>query len=207
MATENAIAHHDEHRDDEGSRIGMWLFLVTELLLFGGMFFVFAVYKYVHYDAFHLASKELSALVGTINTIVLLTSSLTIALSIKAMEDGRKTLSLVLQSTTLVFALVFLVNKYFEWSAKISHGTYPGSEEMMSRPNGEILFFGLYYVMTGLHALHVIVGLIIIAVMILFTVRGSIDRDRHVHLVNAGLYWHLVDVIWIFLFPLFYLIA
>lgn len=194
-------------RDDEGSRLGMWLFLFTELLLFGGMFLLYAVYKFTYYDAFHLAAQELNTLLGALNTVILLTSSLTIALAIAAIQRGSVKLSIFMQGLTLLFAGGFLVNKFFEWAAKINHGIYPGSEELLSKGNGEILFFGLYYVMTGLHGLHVIIGMVIIAVMMVFTIKGSINQDTFVRLESAGLYWHLVDVIWIFLFPLFYLIA
>lgn len=198
---------HHVHRDDEGSRLGMWLFLFTELLLFGGMFLLFAVYKFLHYEEFHKAATELNALVGTLNTVILLTSSLTMALSITALQKGKRNLSILLQLATIAMAFGFLINKYVEWSAKISHGIYPGSEDLLSRGNGEILFFGLYYVMTGLHALHVIIGVAIIGVMTWFTARRSINPDNYVRLEAAGLYWHLVDIIWIFLFPLFYLIS
>ena len=108
---------------------------------------------------------------------------------------------------TLVLAFGFLVNKYFEWSAKIHHGIYPGSETLLAKPSGEIIFFGLYYVMTGLHALHVIIGMVLISVMMRFSYTNVITPDSYVKLESAGLYWHLVDIIWIFLFPLFYLIT
>jgi len=100
-----------------------------------------------------------------------------------------------------------MVNKYFEWGAKFHHGIYPGSDTLLSKPSGEILFFGLYYVMTGLHGLHVIIGVVIIAFMTRFTLKDVITHDNYVKLEAAGLYWHLVDIIWIFLFPLFYLIT
>lgn len=206
MSSSEHTIHH-VHRDDEGSRLGMWLFLFTELLLFGGMFLLFAVYKFLHYEEFHKAATELNALVGTLNTVILLTSSLTMALSITALQKGKRNLSILLQLATIAMAFGFLINKYVEWSAKISHGIYPGSEDLLSRGNGEILFFGLYYVMTGLHALHVVIGVAIIGVMTWFTARRSINPDNYVRLEAAGLYWHLVDIIWIFLFPLFYLIS
>jgi len=195
------------HRDDEGSRLGMWLFLFTELLLFGGMFLVYAVYKFSHAEEFHLAAKELNTLFGALNTIILLTSSLTMVLAIVAIKRGQKYLSLFFQLMTLAMALGFLVNKYFEWMAKISHGIYPGSEQLLEKSNGEILFFGLYYVMTGLHGLHIVIGMAVIAYMTWFTWKDKINQDQYVRLESAGLYWHLVDIIWIFLFPLFYLIS
>jgi len=195
------------HRDDEGSRLGMWLFLFTELLLFGGMFLVYAVYKFIHTEQFHIAAKELNTLFGALNTIILLTSSLTIVLAIVAISKGQKYLSLFFQLMTLAMAAGFLVNKFFEWSAKISHGIYPGSDALLEKESGEILFFGLYYVMTGLHGLHVIIGMVLIGVMTWWTWKEKINQDSFVKLESAGLYWHLVDVIWIFLFPLFYLIG
>ena len=205
-STEQTAAAHI-HRDDVGSRMGMWLFLFTELLLFGGMFLLYSVYRYEYPDAFHIAAKELNTIMGAFNTAVLLTSSMTMALSIVAIQRDKKTLSVVLQGITIFLALFFLVNKYFEWTAKIHHGIYPGSEELLSKSSGEILFFGLYYVMTGLHGLHVVVGMVLIAVMTRMTWKGTIAHDNYVRLENAGLYWHLVDIIWIFLFPLFYLIT
>lgn len=205
-STEHTSATH-VHRDDVGSRMGMWLFLFTELILFGGMFLLYSVYRFQYADAFHLAAKELNTIMGAFNTAVLLTSSLTMALSIVAIQRNQKTLSMLLQMITIFLALFFLVNKYFEWTAKFHHGIYPGSEELLSKDSGEILFFGLYYVMTGLHGIHVIVGMVLIAVMTRMTRKDIITKDSYVRLENAGLYWHLVDIIWIFLFPLFYLIT
>jgi len=203
--THTSAAH--VHRDDVGSRMGMWLFLFTELLLFGGMFLLYSVYRFQYADQFHIAAKELNTILGAFNTAVLLTSSLTMALSIVAIQRDQKSLSLFMQVITIVLALFFLVNKYFEWTAKFHHGIYPGGEELLSKSSGEILFFGLYYVMTGLHGVHVIVGMFLIAVMARMTRKGTITPNNYVRLENAGLYWHLVDIIWIFLFPLFYLIT
>ncbi|MCC6551289.1 MAG: cytochrome c oxidase subunit 3 [Ignavibacteriaceae bacterium] len=206
-STEHTAGVSHVHRDDEGARLGMWLFLFTELLLFGGLFLLYSVYRYLNQDAFHLAAKELNTLFGTFNTVILLTSSLTMALAIAAIQRGKKTLSVVLQLATLFMAFGFLVNKYIEWTAKIHHGIYPGSEILLDKSSGEILFFGLYYSMTGLHGLHVIIGMALIGYMTRLTVNGVINKDSFVKLESAGLYWHLVDLIWIFLFPLFYLIT
>ncbi|MCZ7610902.1 MAG: cytochrome c oxidase subunit 3 family protein [Ignavibacterium sp.] len=195
------------HRDDIGARMGMWLFLFTELLLFGGMFILYSIYRFTYPDAFHLAAKELNTIIGAFNTAILLTSSLTMALSIAAIQRNQKSLSIFLQFITIVLALGFMVNKYFEWGAKFSHGIYPGSDVLLSKPAGEIIFFGLYYVMTGLHGIHVIIGIVLIAIMMRFTSKGIIKSDSYVKLETIGLYWHLVDIIWIFLFPLFYLIT
>ncbi len=207
MSSTEHIAGTHVHRDDVGSRMGMWLFLFTELILFGGMFLLYSVYRFQYADEFHLAAKELNTIMGAFNTAVLLTSSLTMVLAIIAIQRNQKTLSILLQLITIFLALFFLVNKYFEWTAKFHHGIYPGSEELLSKSSGEILFFGLYYVMTGLHGIHVIVGMVLIAVMTRMTRKDIITKDSYVRLESAGLYWHLVDIIWIFLFPLFYLIT
>lgn len=206
MSSQDHAAAH-VHRDDIGARMGMWLFLFTELLLFGGMFFLYSVYRFVNQEAFHIAAKELNTIIGMFNTAILLTSSLTMALSIAAIQKNNRNLSVFFQLLTIVLAFGFMVNKYFEWTAKFHHGIFPGGEELLAKSQGEILFFGLYYVMTGLHGLHVIIGVVLIGFMTRLTVKGVINQDSYVKLEAAGLYWHLVDIIWIFLFPLFYLIT
>jgi len=201
------IAHHAEHRDDEGSKLGIWLFIFTELLFFGGLFITYAVYRHGNAEAFHLAGKELDVTLGTINTVILLISSMTIAMATTAIQKKDKRTTLILIGITLLLALAFLVNKYFEWSAKIGHGIWPGSPLLEELGRGDTLFFGLYYFMTGLHALHIIIGMVLIAVILVRVRKDKITHDNFQLLENGGLYWHLVDLIWIFLFPLFYLIA
>ena len=204
--SETAVPHN-EHRDDLGSKLGMWLFIFTELLLFGGLFIVYSVYRYKHAQAFSLAADELNVTMGTINTVILLVSSMTIAMATTAIQKKDKRTTLILVGTTMVFALVFLVNKYFEWSGKISHGLYPGSPVLEELGQGDILFFGLYYFMTGLHAVHIIVGMVVLGFGFLFVWKDKLTFDNFQLLENGGLYWHPVDIIWIFLFPLFYLIT
>lgn len=201
-------AHNEHvHYDAEASKIGMWLFIFTELLLFGGLFIVYSVYRFMNQEAFHLAAEELNTTIGAINTVLLLVSSMTIAVSTTTLQLKKKGLTLFLLGITVIIGVVFLVNKYFEWGAKIEHGIWPGSEHLKTAfSQGEILFFGLYYVMTGLHALHIIIGLIIILFAVHRVYKGTVNENRAALLENAGLYWHLVDLIWIFLFPLFYLI-
>jgi len=184
----------------------MWLFLFTELLLFGGLFLVYSIYRYMNADAFLNASYELNVVMGTVNTIVLLTSSLTVAMSITALQKGNVKLSLALIWATIVFAGVFLVIKYFEWTTKFDHGLFPGMDHYNHLEPGEKLFFFLYYFMTGLHGLHVIIGGIVLGFVIRGIKKGTVNQGRFIFLENGGLYWHLVDIIWIFLFPLFYLI-
>jgi len=204
--TSEAQAIDTIHRDDTGSRMGLWLFLFSELILFGGMFIVYAVYRFLHPEEFRLAAAELDPFMGTINTMILLTSSLTVALSITAIQRGKKYISMTFVGTTLVLALTFLIIKYFEWSHKISLGIFPKSPELTNKPEGEILYFGLYYVMTGLHAFHVIVGIVVLVFMLIFISKEIVRKESYVKLEAGALYWHLVDIIWIFLFPLFYLI-
>jgi cytochrome c oxidase subunit 3 len=195
------------HRDDLASKTGMWFFLFTEMLLFGGLFVVYSVYRYRNPVAFHLAAKELSVFIGTINTIILLISSTTIAMSITALQKKNKKFALLLLGITIMLGLAFLVNKYFEWGEHLKEHIYPGSAVLALRGHGDVLFYGLYFFMTGLHALHIIVGLVFIIVIAVSIFRDNINSDNYVLLENSGLYWHLVDLIWIFLFPLFYLIT
>jgi cytochrome c oxidase subunit 3 len=205
---EEKIHTEQNHYDPEASKIGMWLFIFTELLLFGGLFIIYSVYRFMNHDAFHLAAEELDLKIGTINTLLLLTSSMTIAMSVSAIQYKNKKLTLALLGITFVFGLIFLVNKYFEWGVKFEHGIWPGSHHLIEdMGQGEILFFGLYFVMTGLHALHIIIGMVIMSVAFFKVRSGKVHAGRYALLENAGLYWHLVDLIWIFLFPLFYLIT
>jgi cytochrome c oxidase subunit 3 len=193
--------------DYTGKKIGMWLFLFTELLFFGGMFLLYSVFRSQYPAEFHSAAQEENLLLGSVNTTILLTSSFTIAVAIAAIRKGNKILSLYMQTTTIMFGICFLIIKYFEWSAKISKGIYPDSPTLLNRGKGDILFFSLYYVMTGIHGIHVLIGVIAIAIMFVYTRRGVIDRDNFAKLENTGLYWHFVDIVWIYLFPLFYLIT
>lgn len=203
--------HHVEHPDMydvESSKIGMWLFIFTELLLFGGLFIVYSVYRYLNADAFHLAAEELNTSIGAFNTVILLISSMTIAMSTTALQKGHKKVAIGLVAVTFLIGLGFLINKWFEWGVKFDHGIWPGSEYMLeTMSQGEILFFGLYFIMTGVHALHIIIGLAIMVFAIRGINNGKVHAERPSMLDNCGLYWHLVDLIWIFLFPLFYLIS
>jgi len=195
------------HHDYAGSKIAMWLFLFSEICLFGGLFLLYSAYRAKYPHEFHDAGNELNFVIGVINTLVLLTSSLSMAASITALQKGSRRLAMLLVGVTVAFGAVFLVNKYFEWMVKIHHGLYPNGPELLKRPPGEILFFGLYFTMTGLHGLHVIAGMVVLSIMLVLMVRNRIRQDDYGKLENAGLYWHLVDVIWIFLLNLFYLAA
>jgi cytochrome c oxidase subunit 3 len=197
----------EEARDYTGAKLGMWLFILSELILFGGLFILYAVYRYKNPVDFHHASRELEVILGTLNTIILLTSSLSVAACIAAIQRGQRKLSVSLLMATMALGLLFLVNKAFEWGSKIEHGIYPNSQALLVRAKGEVLFYGLYYVMTGLHGLHVLVGICVLCVMLILLLKEKINQTHFTTLENSGLYWHLVDIIWIFLYPLFYLIT
>lgn len=190
-----------------GSRVGMWLFISTEILLFGGLFLLYSMYRFKNPLDFHAGSMELSRFFGTINTLFLITSSFTVVLAVRALRQNLPQRAGLFILATIGFALAFLVVKTIEWSAKFEHGLYPNAAVLLSRPRGEELYFGLYFMMTGLHALHVIAGAGVLAFTFAWIKRGRVTSGRPILLENAGLFWHLVDVIWIFLFPLFYLIT
>lgn len=195
------------HRGEDRSKLGMWLFLLSEIVLFGGLFLLYSVYRFKYPSAFHLAAEELNRPFGTINTLLLITSSLTMALSIASLKKGILRSSLIFLASTVVLGGVFLGNKYFEWLGKIHHEIYPGSPRLLERDSGEVLFYGLYYSMTGLHGLHVLVGLVVLSLMGILILKGRVNEGNLAPLENSGLYWHLVDILWVFLFPLFYLIT
>jgi cytochrome c oxidase subunit 3 len=195
------------HKDYEGAKLGMWIFLFTEILLFGGLFILYSAYRAKYPLDFHNGGQHLNTLIGVTNTIILLTSSLTVAAAITAIQKNNRRLSILCLAATILFGAIFLMNKYIEWSAEIQHGFYPNSPVLLRRPGGTQLFFGLYYSMTGLHGLHVLAGIIVMSVMLTLVARGKITGTDYTKLENTGLYWHLVDIIWIFLLPLLYLAA
>lgn len=192
--------------DKIGVRTGMWLFLYSEIILFGGLFVLYAAYFHRYPEFFVEGGKELNRIFGTLNTVVLLVSSFTVAASITAVQRARKKQAIGFLLFSLFCGFIFLVNKYFEWGAKFHHDIYPNSDTLTSGEPGLNIFFGLYYVITGLHGLHVIIGMILLGVALTFVIKGRITANKFAMLENAGLYWHLVDLIWIFVFPLFYLV-
>ena len=185
----------------------MWLFLFSEMLLFGGLFLLYGAAMRRYPREFHIAAGEMSTLFGGMNTAILLSSSLSMALSVAALKKKEKARSMWFLLGTILLACAFLSNKYLEWTEKIHHGFYPNAPELLALSKGEILFFDLYYIMTGLHGLHVAVGAALF-IVVWFLIRGDrIHSGKPAFLENCGLYWHLVDIIWIYLFPLFYLIT
>ncbi len=196
------------HRIDYvGAKMGMWIFLFTEVIFFGGLFLLYSVFRSKYAPEFHNSATELDLFLGAANTAVLLTSSMTMALSIAFIRRQKKGLSMLCQGITIALGALFLVNKYIEWGAHIGQGIYPHSPLLAQMGRGKIIFFSLYYVMTGIHGLHVLIGVFVISGTLFFTAREIIKKNDFVKLENTGLYWHFVDIIWIYLFPLFYLIT
>ena len=200
------VPNSGHNRDDEGKKLGMWLFLFTEILLFGGLFMVYAIYRFQYFDQFKIIAEHMNITLGAINTVILIASSLTVAMSITAIKKGHDNIAVLLLLVTILLALGFMVNKYFEWSSHIHHGYFMGKDVFNELIRGEGMFLFLYYFMTGLHGLHVIVGAVLLSITIYRIMHDRINKDNYVFQENAGLYWHLVDLIWIYLFPLFYLL-
>lgn len=196
----------------DAAKLGMWLFLITEVLLFSAMFVAYTVFRTWHPETFQVVSTALDWRMGAFNTLVLLGSSLTVALAIHfAQRDDRKKVTLLLVATVLL-AAVFMVVKYFEYTAKFEHGLFPGEA---FHPHGayEIYdvpyaaqFFSIYFVATGIHGVHVLIGMVLLSWIATRAWRGHFSSEWYTPVELSGLYWHLVDIIWIFLFPLLYLI-
>jgi cytochrome c oxidase subunit 3 len=210
MQFEGYVAHHfpNLRQQEHAARIGMWLFLATELLLFGGLFTAYAVYRFLYAETFAEASHHLSVTAGTINTIVLITSSLTVALAHHLAHHGKGRAAALALAVTLGFALAFLAIKAWEWSHDFEEGLLPGryfhSSELTA--TGAPMFVSLYFLLTGLHGLHVVIGMTVLAVLMVQCWRGTYDHGYVTPVELGGMYWHLVDLIWIFLYPLLYLI-
>jgi len=189
--------------------IGMWVFLVTELLLFGGLFAGYAVYRSLYPEAFHAGSGGLDLVMGTINTFVLLTSSLTMALSVRAVQIDRQKAGALLLVATIALGLVFLGIKAYEYHHSITHHHFPGSSfRFEESPEPFVaLFYSFYFTMTGLHAAHMIIGIVVVGTLAILVARRRYDSKRYEPVEMGGLYWHFVDIIWIFLYPLLYLIG
>ena len=191
--------------------MGFWLFLATEILLFGGLFCAYFAYHHMYPATFRAGGNQLNWILGALNTVVLLASSWTMAMGVRAAQRSQQTAMIRYLILTLAGALIFLTIKYFEYSIKFEHGLLPGSffrddhGVMAGVPFGN-LFFALYFTMTGLHGLHVAVGVGLITWMIVLARKGKLHSGYYTPIDLVGLYWHLVDLIWIFLFPLLYLV-
>ena len=213
-------AHHPHHpalahqfdslaQQKEAATLGMWVFLVTEVLFFGGLFATYAIYRAWYPEAFAAASHELDVTLGTINTVVLITSSLTMALAVHAAQLGQRKLVLLFLAATMTLGAAFLGIKSVEYYHKFAEHHVPGPGFLFEREHFRHaqLFFSLYFIMTGLHALHMVIGIGIMLVMFWWSWRGTITAEYYSPIEISGLYWHFVDIVWIFLFPLLYLIG
>jgi len=197
----------------EASSLGMWVFLITEVMFFGGLFLAYTINRSTYPAVFAMASRELDVHLGALNTGVLILSSFTMAMAVWSSQLGKKKQLIAFLIATLVLGGVFLGVKYVEWSAKFHHHLVPGSSFAFPEAHGDVgtishaqLFFSLYFGLTGLHALHMIVGAGLLTWLLIHAVRGRFTAEYNTPVEICGLYWHFVDIVWIFLFPLLYLI-
>jgi cytochrome c oxidase subunit 3 len=181
----------------ERAKLGIWTFLATEVLLFGGLFTAYTVFRIRYPAMFHTEYQKLDRALGALNTVVLITSSLSVAVGIAAIRQGKRGVLKLCLSLTLLLAAGFLGIKYIEWNDHFARGLYPGTN----------IFFSLYYMMTGLHAFHVIAGMAALSAMLVLTARGAVSAEHATPVEITGIYWHFVDLVWIYLFPLLYLIG
>ena len=208
---EHHHAHHFASADAEfeACKQGMWLFLVTEVLMFGGLFVAYGIFRGLSPAMFHEAHQMLNVELGTINTLVLITSSLTMAVAVSSTQKGRRDRAILGFVLTIILAGCFLVIKYFEWAHKFHEGLLPGgyfTNHALKSPKSD-LFFSLYFLMTGLHGIHVIIGMSLITWLLVRTLRNDFSPNYYTPVELVGFYWHFVDLIWIYLFPLLYLVG
>ncbi|HEX9191533.1 MAG TPA: cytochrome c oxidase subunit 3 family protein [Candidatus Deferrimicrobiaceae bacterium] len=195
--SEPAAEHHDPVVAFESAKLGLWTFLATEVLLFGALFTAYIVFRLKYPDMFHAEHGKLNRVMGAVNTVVLITSSLTVALGIDAIRKGKARLLAICYGTTILLGGVFLCVKYFEYAEKFHHGLFPGTN----------LFFSLYFVLTGVHGIHVLLGMGVLSYVFVLARRGRFSEGYYTPVEMSGLYWHFVDLVWIYLFPLLYLIG
>jgi cytochrome c oxidase subunit 3 len=205
-----ALQHHFEtmQQQKEASTLGMWVFLLTEVLFFGGLFMAYLLYRTWYFEAFAEASRTISITPGAINTAVLIGSSLTMALGVRAAQTSQRSATVKWLLATIFLGCVFLGVKVYEYADKFEHHHVPGANFISESPWAaqEQIFFSLYFTMTGLHALHMIVGVGIMSVITWMAAKGRFDANYYTPVEMAGLYWHFVDLVWIYLFPLLYLV-
>ena len=204
------LAHHFEslEKQTHAARLGMWLFLATEVLLFTALFAAYGVYRFLYTEGFEQSSRAIETWIGLVNTIVLVTSSFTVAMGLDRVTRGDGRGTMMLFGVSFLLALVFLGFKAIEYSHHFHAGELPGrlyTGEHLQGP-GAPIFYALYFLITGLHGIHVVIGMTVLAVIGIKAGRGAYTAEYHVPVELAGLYWHLVDLIWIFVFPLIYLI-
>ena len=213
------LRHHfvDAEQQRDAASLGMWLFLATEIMFFGGMFCAYLIYRYWYYNEFAAGSRSLDIWLGTINTAVLICSSLTVALGVRAAQMGQRKLLVILLLLTIVFGFAFLGIKGIEWYQKFEEHHIPGrsfnADDLVKAypqihidERHEQIYFSLYFAMTGLHALHMIIGVGIFVFLTYYAWKGRYTSKYYTPVEIGGLYWHFVDIVWIYLFPLLYLI-
>ncbi len=206
-----ALQHHFDtlEQQQNASTLGMWMFLLTEVLFFGGLFMAYILYRWMYGGAFSAASHELSITLGAGNTVVLIGSSLTMALAVRAAQTSQRKATAFFLLATLVLGSIFLGVKVVEYSDKFAHHLVPGTHFQFhdaALKNGAEIYFSLYFAMTGLHATHMIIGAAVMLPIIASAWKGKYDAHYYTPVELFGLYWHFVDIVWIFLFPLLYLI-
>lgn len=191
----------------ETAMAGMWIFLVTEIMMFGALFMAYAVYRLGHPLAFAAASKDMNIVLGSINTAILITSSLTMALAAHAAQEGLLRPAKLLLAATILIGVVFLAIKFTEYYLHYRDHNVPGVwfETTLPDPGGVQMFYVFYFIMTGLHAVHMIVGIGLLTALLIMTEFGRFSRVYHSPVVVTGLYWGFVDIVWVFLFAIFYL--
>ncbi|MEX1063346.1 MAG: cytochrome c oxidase subunit 3 family protein [Balneolaceae bacterium] len=204
------VQHHfvDSDQQFESSKMGMWIFLVTEILFFGGLFLGYITFRLWYPDLYIMASEHLDTFWGTVNTIVLIGSSLTVAMAIRSAQLNQQKGLIINLCITIALAATFMVIKYFEYAHKFELGILPGTYYTYEGIPHDLanIFFSIYYMMTGLHGLHVMIGIGLMIWLIVRARKGHFHSGYYTPVEVTGLYWHLVDIIWIFLFPLLYLI-
>ena len=207
----SVLAHHfdDVEQQRDAGTFGMWVFLVTEIMFFGGLFLGYTIYRVTYPDAFADASRHLDTGLGAVNTAVLICSSLTVVLAVYSAQTGNRTLLLWFLLATILLGLVFLGIKFVEYAHKFAEHHVPGGAFVYPGPYTQPakLFFSLYFAMTGLHGLHMVIGIGVFAVLFVQAWRGRFSPAYYTPDELSGLYWHFVDIVWIFLFPLLYLIG
>jgi cytochrome c oxidase subunit III len=205
------VAHHFEEIEQqrEAVRLGMWLFLVTELMLFGALFTAYYTYRLFYSEGFSEGTRHLNLTLGAVNTIILMTSSLTMTFAVRSVQLDNRRLLVMLLVLTIILGCVFLGIKAFEYADKVQHHLVPGSGFRFEGPHAREahMFYGFYFTMTGIHALHMIGGVVILTVLALQSARGRFSSLYYAPVELTGMYWHFVDVVWIFLFPSLYLIG
>ena len=216
-----ALHHHFDTMEQqrEANSLGMWLFLATELMMFGGLFFAYALYRWLYPAAFHVGSLHQNVNYGTFNTFVLLFSSLTVAMAVHSAAEGKRKAIVGWLAATWILGLTFLVVKYFEWGHDYQIGLVPGvswfyydahPDELAKTGVSQasvMMYWVIYFAMTGLHAIHMVIGLGLVGWFAVLAAKGTFERGNDQPVEIMGLYWHLIDIVWIFLFPLLYLIA